>query len=423
MKTKNTTTLHLGKSIGRQPLRLALLLIPLAFACFALTPASQAVLPPPAPDGGYLNNNTAEGTFALFSLTTGGDNTAIGANALTSNTKGGENTATGADALSSNTDGGANTANGVQALQDNTTGDNNTADGVGALFHNTRGNNNTANGVDALSSNTTISGVSGTNNTATGVDALFSNTTGGRNTASGTFALFSNATGGSNTANGFDALFSNTGSNNIGLGNNAGVNLTTGSNNIDIGNAGVAGDDSKIRIGKVGTQTATFVAGISGVNEGGTISVVTINGNGQLGTQAAVVSSRRFKKEIKPMDKASEAILGLKPVTFQYKSDNAGTPQFGLIAEEVEKVNPDLVVRDEKGEIYTVRYEAVNAMLLNEFLKEHRKVEQQEATITQLKDGMELLTATVKEQASQIQKVSAQLEVSKPAPQMVGNNQ
>ncbi len=294
---------------------------------------------------------------------------------------------------------------------------------VGALFHNTRGNNNTANGVDALSSNTTISGVSGTNNTATGVDALFSNTTGGRNTASGTFALFSNTTGGSNTANGFDALFSNTGSNNIGLGNNAGVNLTTGSNNIDIGNAGVAGDDSKIRIGKVGTQTATFVAGISGVNEGGTISVVTINGNGQLGTQAAVVSSRRFKKEIKPMDKASEAILGLKPVTFQYKSDNAGTPQFGLIAEEVEKVNPDLVVRDEKGEIYTVRYEAVNAMLLNEFLKEHRKVEQQEATITQLKDGMELLTATVKEQASQIQKVSAQLEVSKPAPQMVGNNQ
>ena len=123
------------------------------------------------------------------------------------------------------------------------------------------------------------------------------------------------------------------------------------------------------------------------------------------------------------MDKVSEAILGLKPVTFQYKSDNAGTPQFGLIAEEVEKVNPDLVVRDEKGEIYTVRYEAVNAMLLNEFLKEHRKVEQQEATITQLKDGMELLTATVKEQASQIQKVSAQLEVSKPAPQMVGNNQ
>src|SRR6266700_3548819 len=131
---------------------------------------------------------------------------------------------------------------------------------------------------------------------------------------------------------------------------------------------------------------------------------VLIDTVGQLGTTS---SSRRFKKEIKPMDQASGAILGLKPVTFHYKSDNAGTPQFGLIAEEVEKVNPDLVVRDEKGEIYTVRYEAVNAMLLNEFLKEHRKVEQQEATITQLKDGMELLTATVKEQASQIQKVSA----------------
>src|SRR5207249_2535963 len=149
---------------------------------------------------------------------------------------------------------------------------------------------------------------------------------------------------------------------------------------------------------------------------------------GQLGTQHPVVSSRRFKEEIKPMDKASEAILGLKPVTFQLKSDSKGTPQFGLIAEEVAQVNPDLIVRDDKGEIYTVRYEAVNAMLLNEFLKEHRKVEEQEATISELKstvaqqqEGMKVFAATLKEQASQIQKVSAQLEAGKTTPAVVVN--
>ncbi|PYJ94209.1 MAG: hypothetical protein DME62_05940 [Verrucomicrobia bacterium] len=152
---------------------------------------------------------------------------------------------------------------------------------------------------------------------------------------------------------------------------------------------------------------------------------VLIDTVGQLGTTS---SSRRFKKEIKPMDKASETILGLKPVTFHYKMDTTETPQFGLIAEEVTGVNPGLVVRDENGEIYTVRYDAVNAMLLNEFLKEHRKVQEQgrkaqeqEATITQLKKGMEVLTAQLKEQAAQIQKVSAQLEARKPAPRMVIN--
>ena len=123
------------------------------------------------------------------------------------------------------------------------------------------------------------------------------------------------------------------------------------------------------------------------------------------------------------MDKASEAILALKPVTFHYKSDNANRPEFGLVAEEVAEVNRDLVVRDENGEIYTVRYDAVNAMLLNEFLKEHRKNEEQEKTIAELKSGMTALAATVKEQASQIQKVSAQLEASIPAPQVVNNDQ
>jgi len=240
-----------------------------------------------------------------------------------------------------------------------------------------------------------------------------------------------NNTGNNNTANGAFALLSNTGSNNIGLGNNAGVNLTTGDNNIDIGNAGVAGDASKIRIGKVGTQTATFVAGISGATVTGT--AVVVNGAGQLGVAP---SSQRFKEAIKPMDKASEAILALKPVTFHYKHalDPDGIPQFGLVAEEVEKVNPGLVTRDAEGKVFTVRYDAVNAMLLNEFLKEHRTVQElkstvakQEATIAQQQKKFEAKIAHQQKQiealTAGLQKVSAQLEVSKPSPQMVGNSQ
>ena len=206
----------------------------------------------------------------------------------------------------------------------------------------------------------------------------------------------------------------------------------TGNNNIDIYDPGVAADANTIRVGTQGTQTATFIAGITGVSEGGTVAVVTINGNGQLGTQLPVVSSRRFKKEIKPMDKASEAILGLKPVTFQLKSDSKGTPQFGLIAEEVAEVNPDLIMRDDKGEIYTVRYEAVNAMLLNEFLKEHRKVEkqsrklqEQETTIAQLKKDFQFKLADqqnqIKALATGLEKISAKVEVNKPAPAVVVN--
>jgi hypothetical protein len=222
-------------------------------------------------------------------------------------------------------------------------------------------------------------------------------------------------------ANGFQALLNNTGSNNIGLGSNAGINLTTGRNNIDIGNAGVAGESGRIRIGTAGTQTASFIAGISGVAVPGGVGVIVGN-NGRLGT---VVSSERFKDAIKPMDKASEAILALQPVTFHYKQeiDPAGIPQFGLVAEQVEKVNPDLVARDDHGKPYTVRYEAVNPMLLNEFLKEHRKNEEQEATITQLKKEMKTVVARLEEQAVQIQKVSAELEVNKTASQIVLTNQ
>jgi trimeric autotransporter adhesin len=206
----------------------------------------------------------------------------------------------------------------------------------------------------------------------------------------------------------------------------AGGSLTTGSNNIDIGNQGVEGESNTIRIGTTGEQTATYVAGIWGGNPSGGLSAVYVNSLGQL---SAVASSRRFKKEIKAMEQTSEAILALKPVTFRYKSDGAGTPQFGLIAEEVAKVCPDLVLRDKNGEIYTVRYEAVNAMLLNEFLKEHHKVQEQQTTINELQstvaqqqEGMKAFATTLRDQASQIQKVSAQFQASRPEPQTVLNN-
>jgi hypothetical protein len=211
------------------------------------------------------------------------------------------------------------------------------------------------------------------------------------------------------------------------LGDSAGWDLTTGDFNIYIGNRGVAAESNTIRIGTVGTQTRTFIAGISGTAVSGGVPV-RVNSSGKLGTAP---SSQRFKEAIKPMDKASEAILALKPVTFRYKKeiDPDRIPQFGLVAEQVEKVNPDLVARDEQGKPFTVRYEAVNAMLLNEFLKEHRKVEEQsrkiqeqDATITQFKKEMQTIAARLKEQDSKIQKVSARLEMQTAPAQTVANS-
>jgi hypothetical protein len=298
----------------------------------------------------------------------------------------------------------------------------NTFLGEDALISNT-GINNTAIGFDALFTNT-----SGNRNTAIGAGALFSNTEGERNTASGISALGLNTTGSFNTAIGDLALFLNTtGNSNIAIGQAAGIQLTTGKNNIDIGNGGHAGESAKIRIGNAAHKN-TFIAGINGVTVAGGVGVI-IDTDGHLGT---ITSSKRFKDAIKPMGDASETILALKPVTFRYKQelDPNGIPQFGLVAEEVEKVNPALVARDADGKAYTVRYEAVNAMLLNEFLKEHRKVEGQEATIAQLKaadakqeEKISALTELVKAQAAQIQKVSAQLEVNQTASQIVLNNQ
>jgi hypothetical protein len=289
----------------------------------------------------------------------------------------------GDDALVNNTTGDVNTAIGSIALSMNTTGSRNTATGWQALYKNTTGSFNTANGGAAVGSNTV-----GNNNTGIGTSALLSNTIGNDNTAVGTSALFSNTTG----------------SDNIALGDAAGTQNITGSNNIYIGNPGTHTDSSRIRIGTPGTHTKTFIAGINGATVPAGVGVI-IGTNGQLGT---IVSSERFKDEIKPMQKASEAILALKPVTFRYKHelDPDGIPQFGLVAEEVEKVNPDLVARDEQGKPYTVRYEAVNAMLLNEFLKEHKKVERQAQAvekqakeISELKSAVNQLTARLNAQS------------------------
>ena len=457
----------------------AALLLVVPLVCFGLLLEAQAVVPPP--DGGYPNFTTAEGQKALQSLTTGSANTAVGWFSLFSNAGGSFNTATGAGTLLFNT-ADANTAFGTAALLFNTTGFQNTAVGTAALLNNTIGNGNTATGINALSSNT-----EGNFNTAIGGAALVNNTTGAGNTATGTLALNANTTGSLNTATGFAALQNNTGTNNtamgagaldsnivgggntavgfsalsnnefgeentaigngalanndgtgnVALGTDAGGNVTSGTGNVMLGaNAGGAVSTASnvicigLNVSGANVSNTTWIRNVFGETTiVGTTAPVIVASNGQLGT---VSSSLRFKKEVKPMNKASEAILALKPVTFHYKNDAKDTPQFGLIAEEVVEINPDLVVRDKNGEIYSVRYDQVNAMLLNEFLKEHKKVEEQQATIAELKStvaqqqkGFESKLTKQEKQiealTAGLQKVSAQLEASKPAPQIVNN--
>src|SRR6266536_234308 len=457
MKTNLKSNRWFNRKSSRSPAAAELLIL-LLVGGFGLLPTARALLPSPTPDGGYIGNNTAEGTNALFNLnggidksavgfralynhTIGNYNTAAGFRALFSNTSGTQNTATGVNALTSNTSGSDNPCNGFNALVHNTTGHDNTAIGADALFSNTAGIQNTANGAGALQANTT-----GNANTANGTNALQANTTSFGNTASGFVALLANTTGGGNTAtgagalqanngagnvaSGFQALLHNTtGATNTALGYQAGMNQTTGSQNVYIG-VGMAGHP--------GESNACYIASIWGQTPGFPSSPVYVDSEGKLGTNA---SSKRFKQRIKPMDQVSEAILALKPVTFHYKTDAKSTPQFGLIAEDVAEVNPDLVVRDKDGEIYSVRYEAVNAMLLNEFLKEHKRVQElnstaakQEAMIAQQRkdfaaaiiqqqNQIASLARTVKEQAAQIQKVSAQVQTTNPAPQMALNSQ
>jgi uncharacterized coiled-coil protein SlyX len=410
----------------------SLIVIALLLACFAawLAPNAFGVVPPP--DGGYPGGNTAEGQAALLSLTTGAFNTAVGYLSLRTITQGQLNTAVGAGALLANT-GDVNTATGAGALLSNNTGVNNTANGVLALFSNTTGESNTAVGSGALLSNTTSD-----NNTATGFHALWFNTAGGSNTATGFNALASNTIGDNNTATGFGALGSNsTGTGNTAIGYGALINNATGVGNtaLGAGNAGAAVTTANnvICIDSQGANVSNscFVGHIRGVTTGNADAIpVLIDSAEQLGT---VSSSRSFKDDIKPMDQASEAVLALKPVVFHYKSDKTHTTQFGLVAEDVAEVNPALIVRDKEGKPYTVRYDQVNAMLLNEFLKERRKVEQQqaaigrlernaakqEATINELNKAVEVLSTHLKEQAAQIQKVSAQIKISQPAPQVL----
>jgi trimeric autotransporter adhesin len=460
-------------SMNRPPWRRGFVLIALILACFAVSPSVLAVVP--APDGGYANGTTAEGTQALQNLTTGSGNTGIGWRALFSVGAASNNTGVGAGALALN-NANNNTAVGFQTLSTNTGGDHCTGIGSQALFNNTFGSGNVGVGFRTLYANTTgnrNTGMgyrslartdTGSDNTAVGYNALYNNRggSGAENTAVGSNALFSTrgspenvavgfnalyattvngfsgysvavgsqalqsaTTGGDNTAVGWDALgFARTGTDNTAVGWSAGIGYIGGeSNNISIGAgvAGIGGESNTIRIGdnlpSTARASACYIGGINGQTAtGGT--AVYIDTTGRLGT---ITSSARFKHDIKPMGDASETVLGLKPVTFRYKKeiDAQQIPQFGLVAEDVEKVNPNLVLRDANGNVNTVRYEAVNAMLLNEFLKEHRKVEKLEATVAQQRKDFGTAVAELK---GQIQKVSAQLELNKSAPQTVVNN-
>ena len=400
----------------------------------------------PAPDGGYLNRVTAEGEGALFSATTGTDDTAIGYQALYSSAGGlGSNTAVGSMALHNNTTGYANVAIGFQPMAGNTTGIFNEAIGENALIANTTGGYNVAIGEEALQAhqapfdNVAIGsgamslGTQGEYNVAIGATAMaFGN--GNENVAVGDGAM-NVANGSFNVALGQSAGLKFAGNSNIAIGQFAGQNVTNGSNNIEIANQGAKKDSAVIRLGDTAKQRQTFIAGISGVTVASGVGVV-IGTNGQLGT---ITSSARYKEAIKPMAKSSEAILSLEPVTFRYKKelDPAAIPQFGLVAEDVAKIDPELVVRDEEGQPCTVRYEAVNAMLLNEFLKEHRKVEtqseeigsqrnqirEQQGEIGELRAAMSEMKAALEAQGAQIQKVSAQLESTKSAVRLVSTNE
>ena len=320
------------------------------------------------------NNNTALGADALETNINGGDNTAIGAAALQDNTTGFGNTAIGQASLQDNTTPGSNTAVGAFALQDNTTGAGNTGTGDGALNGNTTGDGNTAAGTSALQGNTT-----GDYNTATGDIALIHNNTGQKNTAIGTAALQNNTTG----------------SFNIGIGLGGGLSLTTGDNNIDIFDPGVAGEANTIRIGTQGTQTRTFIAGIFGgarIKKG---CNVIADSAGMLG---CAKSSARYKRDIRDMREASDRLMKLRPVTFRYKEDADGIQQYGLIAEEVEKVYPELVIDNTDGKAETVEYQVLPAMLLNEVQKEHRDSDRKSAKIAALTAQIAEMKASMRRQ-------------------------
>jgi hypothetical protein len=417
--------------------------VPLVILFLKLSPSALAIDPPP--DGGYPGGNTAEGQNALLSLTSGMYNTAVGFDSLVLNAAGNFNTGVGAGALLTNVgdpttgDGVENTAIGAGALLSNSAGSRNTAIGAFALFNNIGGDGadgslNTAVGDSALLNNTT-----GGSNIAIGHDALHSNTEGFNNVADGNVALYSNTTGHQNTAVGLFALaFNVTGHNNTALGLQAGYQIT-GDGNVCIGQGveGETGVDDATYIRNVNTLVQNFSAG---VNDYVTVRLT----DGRLG-HTAVVSSQRYKQDIKPLAAASDALYALRPVSFRLKKeyDEAQSLGFGLIAEEVDKVNADLVYRNNKGQVESVRYEMVNAMLLNEFLKEHeallaeqrkgkeqdrkiegqdRKIQEQETTIAQLREDVERVLVRLKEHDSEIQRVSDQVRINSVAARLVSGN-
>jgi len=372
-------------------------------AILYLSPSSEAGIS----RGGESNTN--QGVDALHDNSSGTDNSAFGYAALSNNTTGTQNTAIGSSTLSNATTANNHTAVGYLALFRDTSGEANTAVGAFSMSDNTDGSFNTAVGLGTLQAN-----ITGIDNVAAGALALRFNTTGSSNTGDGRAALRNNTTGSANTAVGFHALFNNNGNRNIAIGRRAGDLLDIGDDNIEIGNEGNAGEADTIRLGDPAVQNATYIAGIFGSSTIAPGMPVYVDANGKLGT---LPSSARFKENVKPMNDASDEIFSLQPVTFRYKADftKEKTPQFGLIAEEVAKVDPNLIVRDAKGQIETVRYEAVNAMMLNELIKEHQKVQDQQKQIDKL-------TAQLKAQASALQKVSAQVELMKTAPKTVADS-
>ncbi|HEX4653438.1 MAG TPA: tail fiber domain-containing protein [Candidatus Udaeobacter sp.] len=371
------------------PKALMLSLMVLLIACVA--PVAQAVTPPP--DGGYPGGNTAEGQNALLNLTSGGYNAAIGWMSLRSASIASFNTAVGAGTLALSND--------IR----------NTAVGAGALLINHGGGLNTANGAFALLFNTV-----GSFNTASGDSALAGNIVGMDNTASGAAALVANTTGNENTADGRETLFHNTsGSDNTAVGYQAGLNATMGDGNVYIGAGmqGVAGEANHTYIRNVNTTS---------VSGGGTDNVTVNLTTGLLGH---VTSSRRYKDDIKAIDTASEALFQLKPVSFRYKKeiDQSRSLNYGLIAEEVAEVDPNLAVRDRNGHIDSVRYSAINALLLNEFLKEHQAFVEEQKKVRKLEATLDAVSERLKEQEAKIQRVSDQLEVSRPLSQLVATGQ
>ena len=373
-------------------------------ACFAFLPGARAI----CNEGCGDNFNTFEGENALINLGIGAGNTAFGWEALAFTSATSFNTGIGAGALVLNNSDN-NTAVGAGAMLLNLSGTQNVAVGTDALLNNDGGSDNNAIGAFALFSN-----INGTFNNAHGRNALTANL-GDQNNAMGDDAMDSNTTGSFNTAMGDDALDGcTTGSSNVAVGDEAGTAVVAGSNIICIG-AGVTGGGGPFQ----DFDNTCFIGSIFGepTSDPGTQTAVYVD---QFNVVGIFNSSRQYKHDIQPMDKSSETLYQLKPVTFKFNSDVKGSTQYGLIAEDVAQVDPQLVVR-KNGETVTVRYEQINSMLLNEFLKEHKKVEEQQASIGQLKSEMQTMVAQLKEQAAQIQRVSAQLEVNKPVPQVVAN--